>query len=86
MASARELAVDTSAKTGHRWSWTVPLALAIVIFLILSLWLAHTKAPWCDEGWFANPAYNLALKGLLQFFPDRRVAVVGTYSPPSPSD
>lgn len=22
-----------------------------------------TKAPWCDEGWFANPSYNLAFHG-----------------------
>jgi hypothetical protein len=37
------------------------LPLAVVVYLVLALWLAHTKAPWCDEGWFANPAYNLAI-------------------------
>ncbi len=33
--------------------------------LVLAGWIARTKAPWCDEGWFANPAYNLAFKGNL---------------------
>jgi 4-amino-4-deoxy-L-arabinose transferase-like glycosyltransferase len=41
----------------------VPLLLAIGVYLIFALWLARTKAPWCDEGWFANPAYNLAFHG-----------------------
>jgi hypothetical protein len=41
----------------------VPLLVTVAVFLTLSLWLAHTKAPWCDEGWFANPAYNLAFRG-----------------------
>jgi 4-amino-4-deoxy-L-arabinose transferase-like glycosyltransferase len=36
---------------------------AIVVLLSLSLWLARTKAPWCDEGWWVNPAYNLAFHG-----------------------
>ena len=27
--------------------------------------IALTKAPWCDEGWFANPAYNLANHGMM---------------------
>lgn len=35
----------------------------MVVYLLLALWLANTKAPWCDEGWFANPAYNLAFRG-----------------------
>lgn len=41
----------------------MPLAAAVSIYLILALCLAYTKAPWCDEGWFANPAYNLAFHG-----------------------
>src|ERR1700734_4329217 len=57
-------AIATEKATGRRW-WAAPLLLAIVIYLVLSLWLAHTKAPWCDEGWFANPAYNLAFHGNL---------------------
>lgn len=36
---------------------------SIVIFLVLALWLANTKAPWCDEAWFVNPAYDLAFHG-----------------------
>jgi hypothetical protein len=40
-----------------------PLLAAIGIYLVFALWLADTKAPWCDEGWFANPAYNLAFHG-----------------------
>ncbi len=63
MAPTVEMPVSTSAQAGSRWWWSAPLLLAIVIYLVLSLWLAHTKAPWCDEGWFANPAYNLAFRG-----------------------
>ena len=40
-----------------------PLLAALGIYLIFAVWIAHTKAPWCDEGWFANPAYNLAFHG-----------------------
>jgi len=57
--------VAKRADTGNRWWWAAPLLLAILIYLVLALWLAHTKAPWCDEGWFANPAYNLAFRGNL---------------------
>lgn len=63
MASALQLPVVQPAKTGSRWWWAAPVLLAVVIYLVLALWLAHTKAPWCDEGWFANPAYNLAFRG-----------------------
>lgn len=56
---------ETSQKKerhGRWWKWA-PLGLAIVVFLSLSLSLAYTKAPWCDEGWFVNPAYDLAFHG-----------------------
>jgi hypothetical protein len=43
--------------------YKVALAFTIVVFLTLATALARTKAPWCDEGWFANPAYNLAFHG-----------------------
>ncbi len=33
------------------------------LFVCLAFILAATKAPWCDEGWFANAAYNLANHG-----------------------
>jgi 4-amino-4-deoxy-L-arabinose transferase-like glycosyltransferase len=39
------------------------LPVALVIYLVLAISLAATKAPWCDEGWFANPSYNLAFRG-----------------------
>lgn len=39
------------------------LALALLTYLVLALSLAWTKAPWCDEAWFVNPAYNLAFHG-----------------------
>jgi Dolichyl-phosphate-mannose-protein mannosyltransferase len=55
--------VSAEAKTSKPLWWAAPLLLAIVIYLALSIWLAYTKAPWCDEGWFANPAYNLAFRG-----------------------
>lgn len=40
-----------------------PIAIAMVIYLALALAIARTKVPWCDEGWFANPSYNLAMHG-----------------------
>lgn len=63
MVSALELQVAPPAKTARRFWWAAALILAVVTYLVLSLWLAHTKAPWCDEGWFANPAHNLAFRG-----------------------
>jgi len=63
MASTLEVPVATPAKAANRWWWALPLLLAIIIYLVLSLWLASTKAPWCDEAWFVNPAYNLAFHG-----------------------
>jgi hypothetical protein len=41
------------------------LAASVVIYLVLAGWIARTKAPWCDEGAFANPAYNLAFHGYM---------------------
>jgi 4-amino-4-deoxy-L-arabinose transferase-like glycosyltransferase len=46
-----------------RVRWAAPLLVALIVYLVLSVWLAQTKAPWCDEGWFANPAYDLAFHG-----------------------
>jgi hypothetical protein len=36
---------------------------AFLVFVTLAVAAAWTKAPWCDEGWFACPAYNLAFRG-----------------------
>ena len=43
----------------------ISLAAAILIFIGLAIALARAKAPWCDEGWFANPSYNLAFHGMM---------------------
>jgi hypothetical protein len=40
-----------------------PLLLAVAMYLVLALWLAHTKAPWWDEGQYVNPSYDLAFHG-----------------------
>src|SRR3954469_24660532 len=40
-------------------------ALIVLVYLGLGLTTAFTRAPWCDEGWFGNPAYNLAYKGFM---------------------
>jgi 4-amino-4-deoxy-L-arabinose transferase-like glycosyltransferase len=40
-------------------------AAVFAVFLALAIWTAATKAPWCDEGWFASPARNLAFKGFM---------------------
>ncbi|MCU1232773.1 MAG: hypothetical protein JWP63_740 [Candidatus Solibacter sp.] len=39
--------------------------LILAIYLGLGLTNVLTKAPWCDEAWFASPAYNLAFHGFL---------------------
>jgi 4-amino-4-deoxy-L-arabinose transferase-like glycosyltransferase len=43
----------------------IALIACIVLYLVLAVLVARTKAPWCDEGWFGNPAYNLAFHGNL---------------------
>jgi hypothetical protein len=40
-------------------------ALIVLVYLGLALTNVFTRAPWCDEGWFGNPAYNLAYKGFM---------------------
>jgi hypothetical protein len=39
--------------------------LALTVYLGLGLTNVITKAPWCDEAWFGNPAYNLAFRGFM---------------------
>jgi 4-amino-4-deoxy-L-arabinose transferase-like glycosyltransferase len=63
MAAALQLPVSPAAQRNARWLKRIPLPLALLIFLLLSLWLASTKAPWCDEGWWVNPAHDLAFHG-----------------------
>ena len=40
-------------------------ALIVLVYLGLGLTDVFTRAPWCDEAWFGNPAYNLAYKGFM---------------------
>jgi hypothetical protein len=40
-------------------------AAVLAMFLALACWTAVTKAPWCDEGWFASPGWNLAFRGFM---------------------
>jgi hypothetical protein len=37
----------------------------LAFFFIAAFSLAAVKSPWSDEGWFANPAYNLAFRGFM---------------------
>jgi hypothetical protein len=40
-------------------------ALIVLVYLGSGLTDVFTRAPWCDEAWFGNPAYNLAYKGFM---------------------
>src|ERR1700730_12917945 len=40
-------------------------AVVLAVFLVLAIATAVTKEPWCDEGWFASPARNLAFQGFM---------------------
>lgn len=40
-------------------------ALIAFVYLALALAMVFTRAPWCDEGWFASPAKNLAEHGFM---------------------
>lgn len=42
-----------------RSQWLI-VALALSLFLLGSITTALHRTPWADEGWFADPAYNLA--------------------------
>ena len=63
-ARFKRLAIRSNDFTGRR-RFAVTAALVLTLFLILTIVTAVTKAPWCDEGWFASPAYNLAFKGFM---------------------
>jgi hypothetical protein len=39
---------------------TLPI---VLVFVAIAVFCAHTNLPWSDEGWFANPAFNLITKG-----------------------
>jgi len=59
----------------HSWERRIPLLIA-VIFVVLALAGAATRAPWCDEAYFAEPAYQILKIG--------KMATL--VSPPSPVD
>jgi hypothetical protein len=63
MSPVVEIPRAAQPRAHNRHWWIAPLSAAVLVYLVLALWLAYTKAPWCDEGWFANPAYNLAFHG-----------------------
>ncbi len=42
-----------------------PAAAIIAAYIVLAAANAYTQRPWCDEGWFANPAYNLITHGTM---------------------
>lgn len=44
---------------------TVLLAVAVAVFLAAAVSVALTRAPWCDEAWFACAGFNLAAHGRL---------------------
>src|SRR3954470_20180497 len=56
-------ATTSSARFGFFFAtqrrWKLVLAAILTISVLLSGAFALTKRPWCDEAWFASPAYNL---------------------------
>jgi 4-amino-4-deoxy-L-arabinose transferase-like glycosyltransferase len=65
MTSAVENPAAARVDPRNRWPSVAPLLVAVVIYLVLAVWLARTKAPWCDEGQYANSSYDLAFRGHL---------------------
>lgn len=45
--------------------WRIVLAAIVLTSVLVSCAFAFTKRPWCDEAWFASPAYNLLHHGNL---------------------
>jgi hypothetical protein len=46
-----------------RWLLIAAFGAILAVFAVSAILLAQSKIPWSDEGWFANPAYNLAFRG-----------------------
>ena len=53
-----------SSLSDGRWFPALCVVTALV-FLLAAIGDALTRAPWWDEGYFANPAFNLAFRGYL---------------------
>lgn len=45
--------------------WRAAVLCILLTSVVLSCALALAKRPWCDEAWFASPAYNLAYHGTI---------------------
>ena len=41
------------------------LAAVLVVYIASCAASIRTTLPWCDEGWFADPAYNLLTRGVM---------------------
>jgi hypothetical protein len=48
-----------------RRHWSLLLFATVALSLALSVGVALTMRPWCDEAWFASPAYNLLRHGFM---------------------
>jgi len=48
-----------------RKGYTILGAAIVAVYLILAVACARTLIPWCDEAWFAGPAYNLITHGYM---------------------
>src|SRR5271155_3899894 len=49
---------------GNRLRRAVMLAV-LVVYVVSCAGSIRTTLPWCDEGWFADPAYNLLARGVM---------------------
>lgn len=52
-----------AARAGSRAFYITIAASVVVLYLALSVGRSLTDSPGCDEGWFANPAFNLVENG-----------------------
>src|SRR6516162_9544166 len=41
------------------------ILLCVLVYLILTAAALHSVLPWCDEGWFSDPAWNLMTRGAM---------------------
>lgn len=46
-----------------RMHWAVVAVAAVAVYLALAVATLQTARPWCDEAWFANPAFSLLHSG-----------------------
>lgn len=46
-----------------RWAVVAAVVAIVAVFLILAVATLRTARPWCDEAWFADPAFSLLHSG-----------------------